>query len=169
MTKISTTNAHQDKLFYVALNVVAYRESDGKCLILKRALTEKVHPGKWCVPGGKMEHEDFIALAPSSTEGKVTNFDNAVPDTLNRELKEEAGISIEGELVLVGHKMMVRPDEVPVLILTFGAHIQDESQLVMLEKKAFTEWAWVDGDEIDSYDCIEGVSREIRQVCEKFS
>jgi len=49
--KISITNAKQDKLFYFVANVVVFREADGKCLILKRDEREKVHPGKYAVPG----------------------------------------------------------------------------------------------------------------------
>jgi len=53
--KISLDNAKQNKLFYIVANVVIYRESDQRCLILKRSETEKVHPSKYCVPGGKLE------------------------------------------------------------------------------------------------------------------
>jgi len=52
---ISLDNAKQNKLFYIVANVVIYRESDQRCLILKRSETEKVHPSKYCVPGGKLE------------------------------------------------------------------------------------------------------------------
>ena len=52
--KISLQNAKKDKLFYFVANVVIYRENDGKCLILKRSEREKVHPGKYAVPGGKL-------------------------------------------------------------------------------------------------------------------
>jgi len=53
--KISLDNAKKDKLFYFVANVIIYRDSDKKCLILKRSETEKVHPNKYCVPGGKLE------------------------------------------------------------------------------------------------------------------
>ncbi|HRZ29879.1 MAG TPA: hypothetical protein P5052_04025 [Candidatus Paceibacterota bacterium] len=53
--KISLDNAKQNKLFYFVANVIIYRDSDKRCLILKRSSTEKVHPDKYCVPGGKLE------------------------------------------------------------------------------------------------------------------
>ncbi len=56
--KISLDKAKQNKLFYFVANVVIYRESDKRCLILKRDKREKVHPGKYAVPGGKLEWED---------------------------------------------------------------------------------------------------------------
>lgn len=52
--KISIDNAKVGKLFYFVANVVVYRESDKKCLILKRDEREKVHPEKYAVPGGKL-------------------------------------------------------------------------------------------------------------------
>jgi 8-oxo-dGTP pyrophosphatase MutT (NUDIX family) len=54
-SKISLENAKENKLFYVVSNVVIYRDSDQRCLILKRSENEKVHPGKYCTPGGKLE------------------------------------------------------------------------------------------------------------------
>ena len=57
--RISLKDAKQDKLFYFVANVVIYREKDGRCLILKRDEREKVHPGKYAVPGGKLEWEDL--------------------------------------------------------------------------------------------------------------
>ena len=53
--KISLENAKDDKLFYFVANVVVFRESDGRCLILKRSENEKVHPGKFATQGGKLE------------------------------------------------------------------------------------------------------------------
>jgi len=57
--KISINNAKINQLFYFVANVVIYRESDGRCLILKRSDDEKVHPGKYCVPGGKLDWSGF--------------------------------------------------------------------------------------------------------------
>ena len=53
--RISLDRAKSDKLFYVVANVVVWRSDDGRCLLLRRSAQEKVHPGKWCVPGGKLE------------------------------------------------------------------------------------------------------------------
>ncbi len=54
-TEISLKEAKQDKLFYFVANIIIYRDSDSRCLILKRHLREKVHPNKYAVPGGKLE------------------------------------------------------------------------------------------------------------------
>ena len=76
--KISLNNAKEDKLFYFVANAVVYRESDGRCLILKRSEREKVHPGKWAVPGGKLEWEQFDLRKPTRVNGDVLDFESAV-------------------------------------------------------------------------------------------
>ena len=91
--KISTEHAKKDKLFYFVANVVVYK--DGKCLILKRSMKEKAHPGKWCVPGGKLEWENLDMNKPTRMNGDIFDFEDAVEDLLERETIEEAGIKID--------------------------------------------------------------------------
>ena len=87
--KISLENAKKDKLFYVVFNVVVFRDSDKKCLILKRSEEEKAHPGKYGVIGGKMEWGDFDLKKPSRINGDVLDYENVVKDVLKREAIEE--------------------------------------------------------------------------------
>ena len=89
--KISLDRAKKNKLFYFVANVIIYRESDKRCLILKRDEREKVHPGKYAVPGGKLEWEDLDIAKPTRINGDVLDFENAVEDLLARETLEEAG------------------------------------------------------------------------------
>lgn len=42
--------AKTKKLFYFVANVVVFRQSDKRCLILKRDEREKVHSGEYAVP-----------------------------------------------------------------------------------------------------------------------
>ena len=44
--------------FIVPVTAIVVR--DGKFLIVKRADYEKAFPGKWTVPGGKFEEDDFF-------------------------------------------------------------------------------------------------------------
>src|SRR3989344_7896336 len=96
--KISIDNAKKDKLFYFVANVVVFREEDCRCLILKRSKREKVHPGKYAVPGGKLEWTNLDVNNPTRINGEVLDFENAVEDLLKREVKEEAGKEI-GETI----------------------------------------------------------------------
>ena len=95
---ISIKNAKERQLFYFVANVVVYRASDRRCLILKRSETEKVHPGKYCVPGGKLSWDDLNPKQPTRMQNDVLDYENAVEKLLTREVQEEAGIEIEKNL-----------------------------------------------------------------------
>jgi 8-oxo-dGTP pyrophosphatase MutT (NUDIX family) len=91
--KVSTEKAKQDKLFYVVTNATIYRAKDKRCLILKRDEREIVHPGKWANVGGKLEHADLDLSNPTSIDGDVTVFEDALIKLLMREVKEESGVN----------------------------------------------------------------------------
>jgi 8-oxo-dGTP pyrophosphatase MutT (NUDIX family) len=158
--KISLENAKEDKLFYFVANVVVYRESDGRCLILKRSANEKVHPGKYCVPGGKLEWADLDMRKPTRMNGDVFDFEHAVEDLLIRETKEEAGIEIEPKLQYINNVAFVRPDGIPVVLVKFAAKYKSGD--IQLEEQAFSDYAWVNNEEIKNVDCIDGIQDEVK-------
>jgi len=160
--KISLKNAKENKLFYFVANVIIFRESDGRCLILKRSETEKVHPGKYCVPGGKLEWNQLDIAKPTRLNGDVLDFEDAVEELLIREAKEEAGVEIEKNLRYINSVAFVRPDEIPVVLIKFAA--QYKSGEVKIEKGAFTDFAWVNADEIKNYECIKGIPEEVAKT-----
>jgi 8-oxo-dGTP pyrophosphatase MutT (NUDIX family) len=165
--RISIDNAKKEKLFYFVANAVVYRESDGRCLILKRHTREKVHPGKYAVPGGKLEWNDLDIKNPTRLNGDVLDFEDAIEELLKREVKEEAGIEIGTGLVYINNVVFVRPDETPVILVKFGAKYK--SGEVKLEEWSFTDHAWVNAEEAKGYDCIEGIKEEIAQTIKAFS
>lgn len=164
--KISLNNAKEDKLFYFVANVVVYRESDGRCLILKRSEREKVHPGKYCVPGGKLEWAQLDITKPTRLNGDVLDFENAVEELLAREAKEEAGIEIERDMQYVNSVAFVRPDGIPVILVKFAAKYKNGE--VKLEKDSFADHAWVNENEVKNYECIKGISEEISKTIKIF-
>ena len=164
--KISLDNAKKDKLFYFVANVVVYRDSDGRCLILKRSENEKVHPGKYAVPGGKLEWKDLPLEKPSRMNGEVLDFENVIEDLLKREVLEESGIEIENDLHYINSVAFIRPDGIPVVLVKFAAKYKSGD--VKLEEKAFTDFAWVNELEIWDYDCIEGIEEEIEKAIKGF-
>jgi len=99
--KISIDEAKRDKLFYFVANVIVFRDSDNRCLILKRDEREKIHPGKYAVPGGKLEWNNLDINNPTRMNGDVLDFENAVEGLLKREVYEEAGIEIENNLIYI--------------------------------------------------------------------
>ncbi|HTY43842.1 MAG TPA: NUDIX domain-containing protein [Patescibacteria group bacterium] len=165
--KISIDEAKKDKLFYFVANVVIYRESDGRCLILKRDEREKVHPGKYAVPGGKLEWKNLDITKPTRMNGEVIDFENAVEDLLKREVFEEAGIEIDRDLEYINNVAFVRPDGIPVVLIKFAARYK--SGEVVPEKGGFTDFAWVNEIEVENYDCILGVKEEVRKTIELFN
>jgi len=164
--KISLQNAKEDKLFYFVANVVIYREQDGRCLILKRSEREKVHPGKYAVPGGKLEWNQLNIIKPTRLNGEVLDFEDAVEELLVREAKEEAAVEIERELKYINSVAFVRPDEIPVILVKFAAKYK--SGEVVPEKGAFTDYAWVNENEVKNYDCILGIREEVAATINLF-
>ena len=76
-------------LHEVAITAIIVK--DGKYLITRRSLRKKRFPGKWTVPGGKMETNDYLQL-PKDTEHY---WYNVLERTLRREVQEEVGIDID--------------------------------------------------------------------------
>jgi len=164
--KISLDNAKKNKLFYFVANVVIFRESDGRCLVLKRSEREKVHPGRYCVPGGKLEWENLDFNHPTRLNGDVLDWENAIEELLFREAKEEAGVEIEKDLEYINNVAFVRPDEIPVILVKFAARYKGGE--VKLEEEGFTDYAWVNAEEVKNYPCIDGVAEEVAKVIEIF-
>jgi ADP-ribose pyrophosphatase YjhB (NUDIX family) len=165
--KISTAQAKQDKLFYFVANVIIYREIDGRCLILKRSKTEKVHPEKYAQPGGKLEWQDLDINHPTRMNGEVFDFENALEDLLKRETREESNLEIEDQIQYINGVAFVRPDGIPVMLVKMAAKYK--SGEVKLEKGAFTDYQWVNVEEVKNYNCIEGIAKEIKKVIELYS
>lgn len=165
-SKTSIDEAKPDKLFYVVANTIIYREEDGRCLILKRDMREKVHPGKWASVGGKLEHKDLDIKHPSHLTGDVLVFEDSINELLVREAKEEAGVTIKMPAKFMGTKVIVRPDGIPVVLLKFAV-VYDGGE-VRPEAGGFTDSAWVNADEVKDYDILADVAAEIRQTTKLF-
>jgi len=163
--KISIDNAKKDKLFYFVANVVVFRESDKRCLIIKRDEREKAHPGKYAVPGGKLEWANLDLTKPTRMNGEVIDFENAVEDLLKREVFEEAGIELQDNLTYINNVAFVRPDGIPVVLVKFAAKYKSGD--VKLEKGGFTDFAWVNQEEVKKYDCIKGIPEEIARTIKR--
>lgn len=164
---ISLKNAKQDKLFYFVANVVIYRPKDKRCLILKRDKREKVHPGKYAVPGGKLEWKELNLAKPTRINGDVLDFENAVEKLLAREAKEEAGVEISSKFLYINSVAFVRPDGIPVVLVKFAAKYK--SGKVKPEIGGFTDFAWVNQQEVKKYECIKGVSEEVAKTIKLFN
>lgn len=156
---ISLDKAKSDKLFYFVATVIVYRPADGRCLILKRSERETVHPGKWGIPGGKLEWRDLDPVKATRLNGDVVDFEHAVEDLLAREAMEEAGVTVGRDIRYVNSVAYIRPDGVPSLLVEFAApYLGGE---VRIDEHDFSDYAWVNADEIKAYDCIMGIPEEV--------
>ena len=132
---------------------------DGKYLIAKRAEWEKAFPGRWTVPGGKLEVLDY-ALRQKDT---ASHWYNILEDLLKREVMEEVGLEIRG-IGYVTSLVYLRPDNIPCLIISLFA--EPKSSDVKL-CNALTEFAWVSLEEAKTYDLIEGIYEELEILDKK--
>ena len=146
----------QGELHRIVLTAIIYND-EGKYLITKRSPNQKVHPNKWTVPGGGVEPDDYINTP--TTFGKA--WYRVVEKTLKREVKEEVNLDIDNLEYLLD-LIFVRPDGVPVLVLSYFAKLV--SGEVVLEEGDATDYAWVTPKEAEDYDLIGGILEEIQEA-----
>jgi 8-oxo-dGTP pyrophosphatase MutT (NUDIX family) len=141
----------------IAVTAIIYKP-DRTFLITKRSLAKKAFPGKWMVPGGGITVDDYIHQKPSHG----TQWYYTVEKALRREVKEEVGLEI-GKPEFLLDLTFVRPDNVPVLVLSyFAAYLGGEPQIKM--DADTVDAAWVTAEEAATYDLLEGLLDEIQMV-----
>lgn len=96
-----------DKTHLVLVNAVV--EKDGKILVSQRSWEETHEPGKWTIPGGKVER----------TEGDVWNI---IEKTLKAEVMEETRVEIEDRAELLTNNTFIRSTGHHVVALIFLCH-----------------------------------------------
>ena len=129
---------------------------DGKYLLLQRSQNKKAFPGKWTVPGGKLEVDDYINLPKTTTE----HWYFAIDKSLRREINEETGLEV-GDLKYLCDMIFISPDEIPTVILSFYTHWKSGN--VKLDQDNIN-YAWVTAKEAKNYDLVEGLLEEIKMV-----
>jgi len=143
------------KLHRVALTAIVRKE--GKYLLLRRGMNEKAFPGRWTVPGGNLETDDYVNLPPTTKEGQ---WYNALEASLRREVREETGLEME-KVNYLTDITFVRPDGFPAVILSYWADYKEGD--VRLDNDSI-DYAWVTTEEAEKYDLIEGILDEIKMV-----
>ncbi len=144
---------HRD-LHRITSTAIIYR--DGKFLILRRALTKKAFPGKWTVPGGGLEVDDYINTPKTTADLWYFGLINS----LKREIKEECGLEV-GKLKYLLDITFIKPEGIPAIILSF--YTDYKSGEVQLDEDSI-EFAWVTYEEAKNYDLIDGILAEIEMV-----
>jgi 8-oxo-dGTP pyrophosphatase MutT (NUDIX family) len=137
---------------YVVVTVIVVNK-EGKYLVARRADWEKNFPGRWTVPGGKLEVLDYVLKKKDTAHHWYNTFENLA----KREIEEEVGLEI-GKVGYVTSLTFVRTDEVPVLIVSLYADAVTENVNL---GKGIVDFAWVSLEEAKNYDLIEGIYDEL--------
>jgi 8-oxo-dGTP diphosphatase len=145
-------------LHEVAITAIIIK--DGKYLVTRRSPAKKRFPGKWTVPGGKMETNDYLAL-PKDTEHY---WYNVLERTLRREVKEEVGVDID-HIEYVTSLATVHGDGSPSLVISCAADYAGGE--VTLNKEESDDFVWVSLEEAGDYDLLDGIWEELVMVEEK--
>jgi 8-oxo-dGTP pyrophosphatase MutT (NUDIX family) len=141
----------KNQAHYITATVILVK--NGKFLITKRAEWEKAFPGKWTVPGGKLEVLDYV-LRDKDTS---SHWYNVLEDLAKKEVREEVGLEFEN-LGYVTSLVYIRSDGIPSLVISFWAKpIGEDVKLC----NALTNFAWVSLEEAKNYELIEGIYEEL--------
>lgn len=152
-----------DELHRIAVTGIIWRKgNDGKYryLITKRSPEKKAWPGRWTVPGGGLDVNDYMHGEATYQNSESPQWYNAVETTLRREIKEEVGVEVEDINYLLD-VAFIRPDGVPAIVLSF--YCKYASGEVKLDEDA-VEFAWITAEEVSSYELIQGIDHEILEV-----
>ncbi|MDO8492561.1 MAG: NUDIX hydrolase [bacterium] len=144
-------------LHRVSVTGIVYR-SDGKYLITKRSLKKKAFPGKWTVPGGGLDVNDYINT-PKTYPGHPQWY-NIIEKTLKREILEETNVVVDNLEYLVDLVFII-PDGTPSVVLSY--YCRYVSGDVKYDEDTI-DHAWVTAEEAKKYDLIEGIAEEIKMV-----
>ncbi|MCX6811673.1 MAG: NUDIX domain-containing protein [Candidatus Berkelbacteria bacterium] len=129
-----------DKKHIVAITALIKNKKGNKFLMLKRNKNEVAYPGKWALPGGKVEKGEMIM------------------DVLKREILEETGLEIEEPKQFLGDYTFVRPDGHNVIGFTFA--VKAKSNNVEISQD-FEDYRWVGPKELKNIDYIKGTEKEV--------
>ena len=144
------------ELHRIAITAIIYNK-DRKFLITRRNLSKKAFPGKWTVPGGGLETDDYVNTPPTH---KGDQWYNAAEIALRREVKEEVSLEI-GKPQYLLDLTFIRPDGIPVLVLSYYCPLI--SGEVKLDEDSI-DYKCVTAKEAENYDLIDGILEEIKMV-----
>lgn len=151
---VSSFKTMPDNKYLHEVVVTAIIVKDGRFLITRRSLSKKRFPGKWTVPGGKLETADYLSL-PKDTK---FYWYNVLEQVLQREVKEEVGVEIKNIKYLTS-LATVHEDGNPSLVISCLAdYLSGEVKLQSEETDQFT---WVDLAKAKNYELIDGIYDEL--------
>jgi len=131
-------------------------EKNGKYLIVQRVKNKKAFPGRWTVPGGGLEVDDYIDLPKTSSDAWYF----AIEESLKREVREEVSIEIKNIKYLCDLTFL-RPDGIPCIVLSYFCNWKS-GEVKLNEENMNAKWVTV--EEAKNYDLISGILEEIEMT-----
>ncbi len=150
-------NPTSQLLHEVAITAIVVK--DEKYLITRRTLTKKRFPGKWTVPGGKLETSDYVNL-PKDTDNA---WYNVLENVVRREVREEVGLEIKNIDYVIS--LATLDGGTPLLVISCMADWA--SGEVVLQEDETDQYAWISSEEAKNYELIAGIDNELRMVDER--
>ncbi len=129
----------------VLVNAVV--EKDGRILISRRSFGESHEPGRWSIPGGKVDR----------TEGNVWNI---IEKTLHREILEETGIEINNDVVLLSNNTFIRSTGHHVIMLLFLCHWKSGEARPLEDT---IDIKWISEEDINDFEYPPNVKAYIKK------
>ncbi|MFA6089031.1 MAG: NUDIX domain-containing protein [Candidatus Woesearchaeota archaeon] len=132
---------------------------NNKFLITKRSSKEKYYPGKWTVPGGKLDKEDYESIEKNSAGLHY----EVLEKTIRREVKEEVNLEIK-DINYVTSIVFERDGGVPTMIISLSCQYKNGEVKLDADSE---DYKWVTIDEAKNYDLIDGIYDELVMCARK--
>lgn len=131
------------KFYSVIVNCVIINDQN-KILVAQRSLEEEHEPGKWSIPGGKVESdgEEYLVLLKN----------------VKKEILEEVGVEIEDNIQLIYDNTFTRTNGDNVLALIFKCKYKS-GEAKPLEDTIDVKW--ISKDEINNYEYPKNVKEYV--------
>ncbi len=150
----------KQKAHYISITGIIRK--NGKYLICQRSMEEEIFPGKWCVPGGKLEQNEFINTKKDTKD----HWFNILENCLKNEVLEECNIKIKN-IGYVSSLVLIRPNGFSGVIISLYADY-DSGEIELKQKDELVDYAWVTLEEAKKYDLIANIYEQLCAVEEKY-
>jgi len=146
----------KEKTHYIAVTGIVRKGN--KFLICKRSEKERIFPGKWCVPGGRVMQSDFLNTPKDTQDHWFSVFEKV----LAKEIFEETNVHIK-DVGYVSNLALIRPNGFSTIIVSLYAD-WDRGDVIMKQPDELIDFAWITLEEAKQYDLIENIYEQIAKV-----
>lgn len=140
-----------DKVYFAQKGFILHQ---GNLLLVRKSLGSRCHPGKWEVPGGRLEQKETLG------------------EHLKREILEETGLQIEAVEPFFVWDWHLDGEEGPVRVVAVAVLCRTEQTNVTLSGQVagddLAEFAWVPVEQVAGFDLIPNMRPVIRRFLEKY-